>query len=86
MKKYKQSEITPEKIYNKRRKFIRSIGLGFGSISLTNIPFLNNAYSQSKINLTTYQDITSYNNYYNLELERVILPKTQKNLRLNHGM
>jgi sulfoxide reductase catalytic subunit YedY len=64
MKKYKQSEITPEKIYNKRRKFIRSIGLGFGSISLINISFLNNAYSQNKTNLTTYENITSYNNYY----------------------
>jgi len=27
MKKYKHSEITPEQIYNKRRKFIKSIGL-----------------------------------------------------------
>ena len=35
MKKYKYSEITPEQIYNKRRKFIKSIGLGVGSLSLT---------------------------------------------------
>ena len=64
MKKYKHSEITPEKIYNKRRKFIKSIGLGVGSLSLSSIPFLNNAYSQNKTELTSYKDITTYNNYY----------------------
>ena len=64
MKKYKHSEITPELIYNKRRKFIKSIGLGVGSISLSSIPFLNNAYSQNKPKLTSYEDITTYNNYY----------------------
>jgi sulfoxide reductase catalytic subunit YedY len=64
MKKYKHSEITPEQIYNKRRKFIKSIGLGVSSISLSSIPFLNNAYSDNKTNLTTYEDITTYNNYY----------------------
>ena len=64
MKKYKNSEITPEQIYNKRRKFIKSIGLGVGSLSLSSIPFLNNAYSQNKAELTSYKDITTYNNYY----------------------
>ena len=64
MKKYKHSEITPEQIYNKRRKFIKSIGLGVGSLSLSSIPFLNNAYSQNKTKLTSYEDITTYNNYY----------------------
>ncbi|MDB0067379.1 protein-methionine-sulfoxide reductase catalytic subunit MsrP [Candidatus Pelagibacter sp.] len=64
MKKYKHSEITPEQIYNKRRKFIKSIGLGVGSLSLSSIPFLNNAYSQNKNELTSYKDITTYNNYY----------------------
>ena len=64
MKKYKHSEITTEQIYNKRRKFIKSIGLGVGSISLNSFPFFNSAYSQNKTDLTTYQDITTYNNYY----------------------
>jgi len=40
MKKYKHSEITPELIYNKRRKFIKSIGLGVGSISLSQYTIL----------------------------------------------
>ena len=64
MKKYKNSEITPEQIYNKRRKFIKSIGLSVGSLSLSSIPFLNNAHSQNKTELTSYKDITTYNNYY----------------------
>ena len=63
MKKYKNSEITPEQIYNKRRKFIKSIGLSVGSLSLSSIPFLNNAHSQNKAELTSYKDITTYNNY-----------------------
>jgi sulfoxide reductase catalytic subunit YedY len=64
MKKYKYSEITPEQIYSKRRKFIKSIGLGVGSLSLSSIPFLNTAYSQNETKLTSYNDITNYNNYY----------------------
>ncbi|MDA7812569.1 protein-methionine-sulfoxide reductase catalytic subunit MsrP, partial [Candidatus Pelagibacter sp.] len=30
----------------------------------SSIPFLNNAYSQNKAELTSYKDITTYNNYY----------------------
>jgi sulfoxide reductase catalytic subunit YedY len=65
MKKYKQSEITPEKIYNKRRKFIKSVGLGMGSLTLGSMSLLNNAYSlENNSELTSYKDITTYNNYY----------------------
>ncbi|MDB3975331.1 protein-methionine-sulfoxide reductase catalytic subunit MsrP [Candidatus Pelagibacter sp.] len=64
MKKIKYSEITPEKIYRNRRSFIRSMGLGAGSIALTSIPFINNARSEQKDKLTSYKDITTYNNYY----------------------
>ena len=64
MKKIKYSEITPEKIYRNRRSFIKSMGLGAGSIALTSIPFINNARSEQKDKLTSYKDITTYNNYY----------------------
>ncbi|MDA9199893.1 protein-methionine-sulfoxide reductase catalytic subunit MsrP [Candidatus Pelagibacter sp.] len=64
MKKIKYSEITPEKIYRNRRSFIKSMGLGAGSIALTSIPFMNNARSEQKDKLTNYKDITTYNNYY----------------------
>ena len=64
MKKIKYSEITPEKIYRNRRSFIKSMGLGAGSIALTSIPFINDAKSEQKDKLTIYKDITTYNNYY----------------------
>ena len=65
MKNYKYSEITPEKVYKKRRKFIKSVGLGLGSLTLSSMSLLNNAYSlESNSELTSYKDITTYNNYY----------------------
>jgi len=65
MKNYKYSEITPEKAYNKRRKFIKSVGLGFGSLTLGSMSLLNNAFSlENNSELTSYKDITTYNNYY----------------------
>jgi sulfoxide reductase catalytic subunit YedY len=65
MKNYKYSEITPEKVYTKRRKFIKSVGLGLGSLTLGSMSLLNNAHSlESNSELTSYKDITTYNNYY----------------------
>ena len=65
MKNYKYSEITPEKVYNKRRRFIKSVGLGLGSLTLGSMSLLNNAHSlENDSELTSYKDITTYNNYY----------------------
>ena len=64
MKKINYSEVTPEKIYNNRRSFIKSLGLGAGSIALTTLPLINNAKSANDLKLTSYKDITTYNNYY----------------------
>jgi sulfoxide reductase catalytic subunit YedY len=64
MKKIKYSEITPEKIYNNRRSFVKSIGFGAGSLAISSLPFLNNAIGSEQNNLTSYKDITTYNNYY----------------------
>ena len=41
MKNYKYSEITPENIYDKRRNFIKSFGLGLGSLTLGSMSLLN---------------------------------------------
>ena len=43
MKKINYSEVTPEKIYNNRRFFIKSLGLGVSSIAMTALPLINNA-------------------------------------------
>jgi sulfoxide reductase catalytic subunit YedY len=65
MKNYRYSEITPEKIYNKRRGFVKSFGLGLGSLTLGSMSLLNNAHAlKSNSELTSYKDITTYNNYY----------------------
>ena len=64
MKKIKYSEITPEKIYNNRRSFIKSISIGASSIALSSLPFTSTAASDKKNNITSYKDITTYNNYY----------------------
>ena len=64
MKKIKYSEITPEKIYDNRRSFIKSISIGASSIALSSLPFTSKAASDKKNNITSYKDITTYNNYY----------------------
>ena len=64
MKKINYSEVTPEKIYNNRRFFIKSLGLGVSSIAMTALPLINNANSNEDNELTSYKDITTYNNYY----------------------
>ena len=64
MKKFKYSEITPEKIYKNRRSFIKSIGLGASSLAISTIPFSNKSFANDRDKLTSYKDITTYNNYY----------------------
>ena len=63
MKKFKYSEITPEKIYNKRRTFIKSMSYGLGALAFSSVPLINVKASNSN-EFTSYEDITTYNNYY----------------------
>ena len=64
MIKFKNSEITPENIYKNRRSFIKSIGLGASSLAISTIPFVNKSLASERDKLTSYKDITTYNNYY----------------------
>ena len=64
MKKINNTEVTPEKIYNNRRSFIKSIGLGASSIAMTTFPLMNNSLANNENKLTNFKDITTYNNYY----------------------
>jgi len=72
IKKISSSEITPEHIYNDRRKFIKSLGVGisaaaFSSLTFGKISSLSNVVndkSGASLKKTSYKDITSYNNYY----------------------
>ena len=64
MIKFKNSEITPENIYKKRRSFIKSVGLGASTLAMSTIPFVNKSLASERDKLTSYKDITTYNNYY----------------------
>ncbi len=66
MKKIKYSEITPEKIYNKRREFIKRFGITTGSLIIgQNIINTANASTNNlEKKITEYRYITTYNNYY----------------------
>ena len=64
MKKIKYTEITSEKIYIKRRDFIKKLGLSTSSLMIGQ-NFLNYAYaSANSLKPTEYRYITTYNNYY----------------------
>ncbi len=66
MKKIKYSEITPEKIYNRRREFIKRFGITTGSLIIgQNIINTSNASTNNlEKKITEYRYITTYNNYY----------------------
>jgi sulfoxide reductase catalytic subunit YedY len=69
------SEITPEKLFNQRRQFIKSLGIGIGGFSLFNyanplfaqlakIPKISTLQDTNTEKLSAFEDIVSYNNYY----------------------
>ena len=66
MKKFRYSEITPEKIYIRRREFVKKLGFSTGSLIIgQNIianAFAANDNLQEKITEQRY--VTTYNNYY----------------------
>ena len=65
MNKFKYSEITPEHIYKNRRRLIKFFGYGLGSLSLNSVSLLSDALASSKKKeITSFHDITTYNNYY----------------------
>ena len=83
MKKIKYSEITPEKIYKNRRSFIKSISIGASSIALSSLPFSSKAASDNKNNITSYKDITTYNNYYEFGTSKGDPYKNSQNFKTN---
>ena len=64
MKKIKYSKITPEKIFYNRRSFIKSMSIGAGSIAMSSLPFTSSAMTIDRDSITSYKNITTYNNYY----------------------
>ena len=77
MTKVKSSEITPESLYLNRRKFM--VGVGGIILSTAGFPGCDNyktTYEPSKggvlpdDKLTSYKDITTYNNFYEFSLDK----------------
>ena len=67
MKKFKYSEITPEKIYKNRRSFVKSIGYGLGTLSLGIMPFSNNANAANNEEGILTQWLTTGNDYSDVD-------------------
>ena len=64
----RSSEITPENLYYDRREFLRTAGLlGIAAATLGRVESANAAMQdgqQLKDELTPYEDVTTYNNFY----------------------
>ena len=74
------SAVTPESHYLRRREFLRTVGLGLaaGAVLPTvaraaNFGFpdqLDRTYALSGVKLTSYDDVTGYNNFYEWGLDK----------------
>jgi methionine sulfoxide reductase catalytic subunit len=82
------SAVTPESQYLGRRQFLRALGLGLASATLfpalargASFGFpdsLDKTYALTGVKLTSYDDITGYNNFYEWGLDKSD-PKVQAN-------
>ena len=67
------SEITPEAIYHERRTLIKTLGFA-GLSTLLGESLFSNAFAAdgftTKDTLTPYESVTSYNNFYELGLDK----------------
>ena len=65
MKRIKYSEITPEKIYKRRREFVKTIGLSTGSLVISQnlMGVAVAATDNAKEKITEHRYVTTYNNY-----------------------
>jgi len=66
LNKFKSSEITPEKVYKNRRKFLKDMGIVTGTALLSqNIMSSALSYTpETERKITDYKYATTYNNYY----------------------
>ena len=95
--KTKEHEITPEATFNDRRKIIKAMGIGAIGASLpfmsnnlsaqqsSNLAVLKTVTSKYKIDdkITSYQDVTSYNNFYEFGTDKSDPARAAKTLKTN---
>jgi len=75
-----ESAVTPESVYQSRRAFLRSIGYGIAGAALspsylggatTGFPAVRNPkYTLRELDLTPYELVTSYNNFYEFSTDK----------------
>ena len=80
--KIKSSEITPESVYHNRRSILKTLGIlstGLTTSFLSanrliadesNLQFLNNSKYSTNETLNSYEDITTYNNFYEFGMQK----------------
>jgi methionine sulfoxide reductase catalytic subunit len=85
MKKIKYSEITPEKIYVRRREFIKKLGFSTGSLiisqNMAGKAFAVTDNLQGKITEQRY--VTTYNNYYEFGTRKSDPVEKSKNFKIS---
>lgn len=90
MEKIKSSEITPEKLYISRRKFITGTGLLLGSALITSacsgadvILPTGETPTAPADELTSEEDVISYNNYYEFSLSKSGVVGLARNFKIS---
>ena len=86
MKKNIFNEITPEWLYLNRRQFLKNAAiLGTGTLLAACAPGLNPTPQEEEIiladELTPYESITTYNNYYEFSLTKELVAKEAKDFK-----
>jgi sulfoxide reductase catalytic subunit YedY len=78
------SEITPEDVYHGRRDFLKEAGLaglGLSAVGAGLLAIPRRGRAQQKDELTSYQRITTYNNFYEFGTDKDDPAKNAKNFR-----
>jgi len=96
MAKKIKDEITPEKLYMSRRKFIKGLGAvtAVTLVSGCNVDFLSKSKNRPKSpktsadsdelgdTLTSYKDITNYNNFYEFTTDKEAVAELSKGFKV----
>jgi sulfoxide reductase catalytic subunit YedY len=75
------SEITPEGVYNARRDFLRTMGLSGAALATGVLTMPACARAQQQDALTPFQDVTTYNNFYEFGTDKSDPAINSKNFR-----
>jgi sulfoxide reductase catalytic subunit YedY len=77
------SEITPERAFHTRREFLRAAGIGGAALAAGAfvLPRATSAASQQRDELTPFEDVTTYNNFYEFGTDKGDPARNARNFR-----